>query len=473
MRKIAFLLMLVALVAAFAVPAAAQDDDMMLPEFIQHSECEQDLSGQNITIYHFGDISAAYASITQPLLAGLADAISYFNERGGACGATFSTDNRDTAGQPERTQEAYDYYSSLEDTPDLLILYASSDSELLRTQLAEDEIPVLISAGSLEGLYGEDAMEPGWVFATNPLYADQLATFCDYVAANPDTFADPAIGYMAWAGTPGVSAFGQAAYTEPTIAYCESVGVPIVGLENFTPIDTDVSGQIENLADAGANIIYVNALATGPVVVARSIDFLGMNDELTLASVNWGLDTSVAFVGRADLGDDGLPLVDGMYGSLPFRWWSELEIPGIQFINEQADLNERNPISERNIAYLLGWATVDTYIELYTQTANRLGTGDVAEITGPDIKETIENLVYSPLGLYEMDYQGGAIRALPGNRIAQLRFLNQAGDGPAASADEAAGFDVGDGTTFYFPILVPLSEFGPAPDMRPGMMDDM
>jgi len=146
MRKVLLLVLLVLLVA---LPVAAQET---LPDFIEHSECEVDLTGQEVTIYHFGDISASYAFITQPLLAGVADAAAYFNARGGICGATITQDNRDTAGDPAQTQAAYDYYSTLDPKPDMVVLYSSSDSELLRAQLAEDEIPVIISAGSVEGL---------------------------------------------------------------------------------------------------------------------------------------------------------------------------------------------------------------------------------------------------------------------------------------------------------------------------------
>src|SRR5690606_34740715 len=158
---------------------------------IQHSECSTDLTGGEIPVYHFGDLSGSYAFITQPLLAGLADAIAYYNAHGGACGATFvSTEGvhyRDTGGVAEESQAAYDYYSTLAPKPTLLVLYASGDAELLRSQLEEDEIPVVISAGSVPGLYGEDGQSPGWIFATNPLYADQLGSFCDYIGANAET----------------------------------------------------------------------------------------------------------------------------------------------------------------------------------------------------------------------------------------------------------------------------------------------
>lgn len=462
LKRGTFALLLV-LLALLALPAAAQDDTT-LPDFIQHSECSVDLTGETVTIYHFGDISASYAFITQPLLAGLNDAAAYFNARGGICGATIGSDNRDTGGDLAQAQAAYDAYRSLDPKPDIILLYASADAELLREQLAADEIPVLISAGSVAGSYGEDGQTPGWVYATNPLYADQMGSFCRYIGANTDQYPDPVVGYISWPG-----AFGEAAFTPETISYCAAQGVTILETpEYFLPSATDITTNVQNLIDAGANILYSNALASGPFMVAKTVSDLGLDDEIQVAGVNWALDTSVGLLSRTALGSDGLPAVNGLIGSLPFYWWNERDQPGIQLINEQAALNERG-LSTQNIAYLLGWSIADLYIEMYTQTLNRVGSLDA--VTGAEIKATLDSMVYSPLGLFNLDYRGGEIRALPGNRIAQMLFLNADQTGPATSGDDAMTVPLPDGTTAYIPILVPLTSFEDAPDLRPGGAD--
>lgn len=462
MKKVVLFIVLLSLLV---VPAFAQEE---LPEFIQHSDCEVDLTGQQVTVYHFGDISGSYAFITQPLLAGVADALAFYNARGGVCGATLrsevGTDYRDTGGKREEAQAAYDYFSSLEEKPDVLLLYASGDAELLRSQVAEDEIPVWISAGSVEGLYGEDAASAGWIYATNPLYADQLGAFCAFAGANAEMYPDPVIGYISWPG-----AFGEAAYTAETIAYCNAQGVEIVDTpEYFLPTATDITTNVQNLVDAGANILYTNSLASGPAIVAKTIVDLGLEGEVKLAGVNWALDTSVGLLGQRTLGPTGLPSTNGLVGSLPFRWWTERQDPGIAFITEQADANERGP-QVRNISYLLGWGLVDTYMELYIQTANRVGSLDAVD--GAAIKETIESMDYSPLGLYNFNYQGGETRALPNNRIGMMAYLNAEGTGPATSAQDAMLVDLADGNKAFVPILIPLTEFAPAPDLRPGGAD--
>lgn len=464
MRKI---LLFAVMLLIVVMPSLAQET---MPDFIQHTACDVDLTGETVTIYHVGDVSGSYAAITQPLLAGLNDAIAWYNARGGVCGADLASTNFDTGGDPAQTQAGYDQFSGMEDKPDLMLLYSSGDSELLRPQLEEDQIPVLISAGSMAGLYGENADAPGWIFATNPLYTDQFASFCKFVSENATEFPEPSIGYIGW-GAP-VASFGMAAFTDETQAYCEGLGVNVIDTpEPFLPIATDVSTNVQNLVDAGANILYVNALATGPVVVAQAIHFLGVENEVKLASVNWGMDSSAALLSRDKLGVNGLPILNGMYGSVPFQWWTESTLPGIQLLIEQADANER-PAQLRNISYLLGWSTVDSYVEMYAQAVNQAGS--LEAVDGAVMKGIIENLQFNPLGLYEIDFQGGAIRALPNNRIMQLYFANSTMDGIASSGDDALKVPLEDGTNYYPPVYVqrsPAEGFEAAPDMRPGMQE--
>lgn len=459
MKRMVFILALLAMLVA---PVAAQDD-MALPDFITHTECEVDLTGQTIPLYHFGDISAAYAPITQPLLTGIADALEYFNAHGGACGATLEQINLDTANDLERTQAIFDDFKTRDPKPLLFLLYASPDAELLRDQLAEEEIPVMISAGSIEGLYGEAGNEPGWIFATNPLYVDQLGSFCDYVAEHPDEFpADPKIGYISWPG-----AFGQAAFTAETMGYCADLGIGFSETpEIFLPAAPDVITNVQNLLDDGVNIFYTNTLASGPPVIARTLIELGVYNDVVLAGVNWIMDSSAGLIDQQTRNDVGLPAVSGMYGSMPFGWWTEAATnPGIAFVSEQfamqAEAKGRDAVAQarlRNIAYLLGWTSVDIYIELIAQTANRTGAEG---LNGAAVYETLSNLQYDSMGIQTLDFTEGQ-RATRLNRIVRYGFLNADGTGAATSAEDA-----NTGAGLFLPIVVPLEEFNDAPDLRP------
>lgn len=467
MRKVTLTLLIILLLGMFVLPAATQDD--MLPLPAEHTPCEVDLTGETVTLYHIGDISGVFAFITQPIVLAFDDAVKYYNEHGGLCGATVAHYNEDTAGSQEATQAIYDRFKGqFGDDLDMLYLYASADAELLREQMINDNIAGLISAGSVEGLYGESGSEPGNLFATNPLYVDQLGSFCNYIAANSETFTDPVIGYISWPG-----AFGEAAHTPETISYCASKGVTLLETpELFLPTDTDITTQVQNLMDQGANILYTNTLASGPALVAETVRTLGLRPynpmtpdaewDVVISGVNWIMDTSVAVLSMQRAAADQLPAVNGMIGSLPFRWWTEVSIPGVAFVTQQADLNERTAAQTRNIGYLGSWGLFDLWMEVMIQTVNRVGSLDA--VTGDEIKATIESIDYAPLGLFGVNYGDGSLRATRQDRMAAIAFLNKEGNGPALSREDAADP--------LIPILVPFaSDVSEMPDLRPGGAD--
>ena len=457
MKKLCAVLILLLLLAGAALPGLAQD---LLPYPSELTECQVDLSGETIHIFHFGDLSGPNAFITQPIISALTDAVAYWNGQGGVCGAELAQVYEDTGGNLEATQSAYDRFTSdYGDELDLLLLYSSDDGELLREQLAADEITSLISAGSIESLYGEDGMTPGWLYASNPLYINQFGLFCQFVASSPEAFPDPVIGFVTWP-----NAFGRAGTEPQAREFCAGVGVEVLAEPQFfLPTDTDILTQVQNAIDEGANIIYTNTLATGPALIAGTLVDLGLEDEITLAGVNWVMDTSVGILGQRVLKPNGLPAVDGMLGSMPFTWWTELSSPAIQFITQQFTLNERGP-AEQNIAYLLSWGLADTVIETTIRTVNAVGSLDA--VTGADIRETVESMDYAIMGgLLHHKFEEG-MRDATMNRIAVMKFANSTFTGPATSGEDAMMMPDGAGGQIFVPLVVPLTDFIPVPQLR-------
>lgn len=456
MKKLGILLAL-ALVIGGALPSMAQD---MMDYPSDMTACEVDLTGETLNLFHFGDLSGPYAFITQPIVSAVTDAVSYWNGRGGVCGAELAQVYEDTGGSREAAQSAYDRFTSTySEELDLLLLYSSDDGELLREQLAEDEIVSFISAGSIASLYGEDGQTPGWLYASNPLYINQFGFFCQFVAASPEIFPDPVIGFVTWP-----NAFGRAG-TEPAAReYCGGLGVEVLEEPQFfLPTDTDILTQVQNAIDAGANIIYTNTLATGPALIAGTLVDLGMEEDIKLAGVNWVMDTTVGFLGQRVLKTNGLPSVDGMFGSMPFHWWTELSNPAVQFVNQQFALNERGP-AEQNIAYLLSWGAVDSIIETTLRTVNRMGSLDA--VTGADIRDTVEAMDYAVLGgLYRHQFEEG-MRDGVLNRIAVLKYANATMSGPASGPEDALLIDNPAGGKLFVPIVVPLTDFMEVPQLR-------
>jgi ABC-type branched-subunit amino acid transport system substrate-binding protein len=430
-----------------------------------HTACAAgtDLTGQTVNLYHLVDASSQQDEFVTPLKDGFEDASAYFNAHGGVCGAQVAQRFPDPNKQ-FNTQVEYSRIAGLNPKPVMVAVYSSPDAELLRDQLTKDQIPALgIRVGSVLGLYGDDGQTPGWIFGTNPLYPDQFGSFCKFVSQHPEQYPRPVIGYLSWD-----DGFGSAAYKPEAITYCASLGVKVVDPPAyFSDTDTDIHAHVQTLIDAGANILYTNSLGTGPALIAKTLVEMKLQGKVALAAVNWGLDTSVGRLGQATLGAGGLPSTNSLLGSLPLRTWAETDQPGIKLITDQADLHQR-PQWERNNFYILAWASTDLYIELYIQTGNRVGFN---HITGAEMKMTLENIVYSPLGGIEtINYQQGTRRALSADRIGQMAYLGRDGKTAAGPGNPLLLVSEG-GQQVLVPLLVPQSDFQPAPDLRPGGAD--
>ena len=449
---------------ATEAPAATEPPAAVASMPFAHTACANsvDLTGQTVNLYHIlALVGEQNDTFRQPLKAGFDDATEYFNAHGGICGATLGQVFADTDISP---QEIYDRDMALEPKPVMVTLYASGDAEDLRDQLAKDQVPGLgIRVGSILALYGEDGQTPGWVFGMNPLYVEQVGAMCDYIAAHPELFPKPVLGFISWD-----EGWAHSADTAESQSYCNSVGVEYAGASYFASDATTINKpEVQKLIDAGANILYTNSLADGPALVAKTLDEMGLQGKVTLAAVNWAMDPTVGLLGAENLRADGLPVMNGMIGSLPLRSWAETDQPGIQLITEQADLHQRLQ-QVRNNYYTLAWASADLFIETYIQTGNRVGFD---AITGAEMKKTLENIVYAPLGGVEkIDFQGGARRTLSADRIGQMNYLGVDGKTPAGPNNPPMLIKAG-GQQNMVPMLVPLSDFRTAPDLRPGGAD--
>jgi len=404
-------------------------------------DCDEDLTGESVSFYHFGDLSGPYASISSPVLAGFEDAITYFNANGGICGAEIRTDYQDTGARSEIAQSAWDDFVERGDA-NVMILYVPDEAELLRQQAAEAQIPIIVASGSVLGLYGEDANTPGWVFSAVPLYTDQLGAFCDYVA---DTWAEfgidepPVIGHVSWIGS-----LGEASDTEETQAYCAEQGVGYAGAQYYFPGLPSIETQIQNVVDNGANILYTTSLGAGPAQMASTVAAMDFEQELILAGPNWVLDTSVMTQGGES--------VAGMIGQLPYIWWDEIEHPGIQLISQYWAENRLATASDpsqafdqRNIAYLLAWATVDFYRAFITLAVNEVG---------------FENL--SGAVIYDLLISGQEISALDG--VVRLQYSDTI---RAPQVTRMGTIEFVESGNSVQPMIVPLTDWVETPDLRP------
>ncbi len=309
-----------------------------------------DLTGETITLYHFGDLSGPYAAITAPLIHGAEDAIKAINEAGGIYGAMLEIKFADSASNIDEAVAAYDRFTGEDVKPLIMITYGSGEAEALAPRFAEDKIVNLTAGLSAEAFY----VESGYTFGLGPIYPDQLAYVMEFLVNNWDTYQPAGAGdevklaYLSWP-----TAFGQGGLTDESRAYLAELGIEVVAEDTYdvSPV-ADTTTAILNAQAAGANVIWTNTLAFGPAAILNDLNALGLRDQFVVAGDNWAMDLATyAFLAEPAYGV-------GLIAPFPYLWWTDMDNPGVQYAQQLFEANER-PAAEHNVGYLLLVAGMD------------------------------------------------------------------------------------------------------------------
>jgi len=380
-----------------AVPPTAVPTQPPAPTDTPEPEGPPDLTGETITLYHFGDLSGPYAAITAPLIHGAEDAVKAVNEAGGIYGATLEIEFADDAGNVDEAIAIYDRFTSGDDKPLLMITYGSGEAEALAQRFAEDKIVNITAGLSAKAFYGAGS---GYTFGLGPIYTDQLGLAMNFLVENWDTYKPASAGdeiklaHLSWP-----TAFGQGSLSSESRAYLEELGVEIVAEETFDVSPTaDTTTALLNAQAAGANVIWTNTLAFGPAAVLNGLNALGIRDQFVVTGDNWAMDLATyAFLAEPAYGV-------GLITPFPYLWWTDTDNPGVQYAQQLFVANER-PNAEHNVGYLLLVAGVDLAVKAITHAIDTVG---YENLNGEAIHAAlIEMSPFEALdGVLRMDFSG-------------------------------------------------------------------
>ncbi len=400
------LFVLVALVLGACAPAPTEEPPPPPPEPIEEPATPEpepeepagppDLTGETITIYHFGDLSGPYAAITSPLVHGAEDAAAAVNEAGGIYGAMLDVKFADTGGSIDEAVAAFDRFTGQDDNPLVMITYGSGEVEALAQRFAENKVVNITAGLSARGFY----IDSGYSFGLGPIYPDQFGLVMTFLHDNwaaykpADAGDEIKLAYVSWP-----TAFGQGALTPETRAFLDDLGIEVVAEETYDVSPAaDTTIAILNAQAAGANVIWTNTLAFGVSVVLNDLHSLGLRDQFVVATDNWGMDLATyAF------------LADGAYGvglisAFPYLWWTDADNSGVQYAESLFAANER-PSSEHNVGYLLLVAGIDMAVQAIQHAIDTVG---YENLNGEAVHDALIDL--SPFealdGVLRVDYSG-------------------------------------------------------------------
>ena len=419
-RILLSLIILVALVLGACAPAATEEPppppaptEKPAPPAPEPTEAmpagPPDLTGETITIYHFGDLSGPYAAITSPLVHGAEDAVTAVNEAGGIYGVMLDVKFADTGGSIDEAVAAFDRFTGEDDNPLVMITYGSGEVEALAQRFTENKVVNITAGLSARGFY----IDSGYSFGLGPIYPDQFGLVMTFLHDNwaaykpADAGDEIKLAYISWP-----TAFGQGALTPATRAFLDDLGIEVVAEETYDVSPAaDTTTAILNAQAAGANVIWTNTLAFGVSVVLNDLNSLDLRDQFVVATDNWGMDLATyAF------------LADGAYGvglisAFPYLWWTDADNPGVQYAESLFAANER-PSSEHNVGYLLLVAGVDMAVQAITHAIDTVG---YENLNGEAVHNALMDLSpFEPLnGVLRVDYSGTSRSP----HVAQIRMI--------------------------------------------------
>lgn len=357
-----------------------------------------DLTGETLTLYHFGDLSGPYAAITSPLVHGAEDAAAAINKAGGIYGADLEVMFADTGGSIDEAVAAYDRFTSSDDNPLVMITYGSGEVEALAERFAEDEIVNITAGLSAQGFY----VNSGYTFGLGPIYPDQFGLVMTFLSENWEAYKPADAGdeiklaYVSWP-----TAFGQGALTPETRVFLDDLGIEVVAEETYDLSPTaDTTTAILNAQAAGANVIWTNTLAFGVSVVLNDLNSLGLRDQFVVAGDNWAMDLAT----YAFLADPAYGV--GLITAFPYLWWTDADNAGVQYAEVLFAENER-PAGEHNVGYLLLVSGVDMAVQAIEHAIDTVG---YENLTGEAVHNALIDL--SPFealdGVLRVDYSDGS-----------------------------------------------------------------
>jgi hypothetical protein len=179
----------------------------------------------------------------------------------------------------------------------------------LKSRLERDEIAAMTMVADEVLMY-----PPGWFFSVFCTESERFAAACDWIMENWKEQRPPIVGMMG-TDTPA----GRAAEVMGT-AYAKSIGIEMLPFESVPYVPLDASPQLLRLADAGADVIYMQLhWGTSPAVL-RDAERLGLLGKIRFA----GATEEGIGVSMLDMG----PAVEGFFQTKCFPWYEETPILG-------------------------------------------------------------------------------------------------------------------------------------------------
>lgn len=297
---------------------------------------------------------------------GLADALAYANEKGGAGGKKFEYIYEDTGYDLNRAVASFKKQMAKHNPP---MNYGESTGEgkALGPEI-NSRYHVLYGSTSFSQELADREKNP-YMFVSGPTYAQQFGILLKYIAANPKQEGKkPTVAFF----------HSDTEFGRDPIPYAyemaKKLGIDVVAEEVTAVGAVDTTSQLLDLKRNNPDYCIFQGYVVPPIpAVIRGAKDFGL--KTTFMGSFWTMSKMLLDT----LGADG----EGFMGVNPYAYWYHTDVPMIQQIQ---DFNKRHhpDVQYRPNSYMQGWFTGMIFAKL-TELCQAKGL----EVTGDNLKDMI------------------------------------------------------------------------------------
>lgn len=328
-------------------------------------EAGGDDSARTVKVGGLYDITGATGDVGTPYSEGEEAYFKHLNNKGGIEGLNIELHGKDYAYEISNAQTEYQGLRD-RDNVSAILGWGTGDTEALRQQVAQDELP-FVSASYSENL--KDLEESPYNFLVAASYSDQGRAILKWIKENHDG-DDPKVALL-YNDTP----FGESPIKDIE-DYAEEVGIEIAGSQVIDVSATDATSQILDMkkADPDYAIIQQTWGATSTILKdAKTHDV-----DTQFIGLNWASGEGVIEL----VGEDA----EGYMGVLSHALPNE-DFPGMEEVEEYLD-DEGLTIEDIDQKFIQGWATAKIMVAAIEEAAEQTD----GDITGVEIREALESI---------------------------------------------------------------------------------
>lgn len=313
------------------------------------------------------DITGGTGDVGTPYSEGEEAYFDYLASEGGYDGVTIEVHGKDYAYDISEAQKIYQEFRD-RDNASAILGWGTADTEALRQQVAQDELPFM-SASYSEEL--KDLEDSPYNFIVAASYSDQGRAILSYIKENHEG-DDPTVALLY-----NDTAFGQSPI-EDIKAFGDEIGVKVVDEQVIDVTATEAQSQLLNMEKADPDYAIIQQTWTATATIIKDAQTLGLDTQFI--GLNWA-------AGEGLIDQVGEEAAEGYMGTLSHALPYEEDIPGMDEIEDYLKGQDKT-LEDIDQKFVQGWST-----------AKIMGAGIGAaaemtdgEITGSDIREGLESL---------------------------------------------------------------------------------